>query len=396
MFPTVLDNDEVTSDDELFDLVGQVHGVVCSAMEKLLRAVYELDRREAYRVDGCRTMASWLQLRLGLAAQTAHEWVRVARQLHEMPTVAATFEAGHLSWDQLQAVTSLVAEAGLDEADTALDAVGKTAAELERLAREARRVSAEEAEAKKRDESVRMRYDRQGMLRLHGRLADERGVAVKQAVERLADSLPDRRPDGTLVPWDERCADALVLLAGVRIADDADPDRATVVVHAELDLLTGEPTGLAQLEMGTVLSHETLERILCDCRFEISLDDLLGRTVEKTKVKYTVPRWLRRKILHRDGGCRWPGCGRTGMLHAHHMVHFPKGATEEQNLLCLCWFHHRVLHEGGWRAEGDPAVEVRFVDRTGRVLSTGPPGLRPEVRHRLDGMLGFDAATPAV
>lgn len=387
MFGRDADGGAGPADDELFDLVGQLHGMMCAAQGRVLAAVAELDRRAAYHVDGCHSMASWLQLRLGLSARTAHEWVRVARQLASMPTVASTFVAGHLSFDQLQAVTSLVAEAGLDEPATALDAVGKTAAELERLAREARRVTAEEADDRKRDEYLRLRFDRQGMLRLHARMADERGVAVKQAIERIVGTLPDTRPDGTHIPYEERSADALYELASVRVADDADPDRATVSVHVDAGLFAEHPTGLAQLELGTVLSKATAERLSCDCRYQVLFDDEAGTTVEVTKVRYVVPPWLRRKISCRDGGCRFPGCGRRSMNQAHHMRHFPAGLTEEGNLVSLCWFHHRLMHEGGWHVEGDPSVALRFVDRRGRVLSTGPPGLRPEVRQRIEGML---------
>lgn len=379
------------SDEALVEAVGQLHGIICSATEKALAAVRELERREAFRVDGCQSMAGWLQLRTGFSNRTAWEWVRVARQLEEMPSVAAAFESGRLSWDQLKAVTSLIADAGLDESDAAADAVGRTAAELERLAREARRVSDEQAEDRKREEHLRLRFDREGMLRIHGRLADERGVAVKQAIERELHRVPVERDDTTPIPYEERCADALVLLAGVRIADDADPDRATVTLHVDAGVFAGDPSGLAQLELGTIVSRATAERLSCDGRCQVSLDDHLGRTVAVTKTVRTVPPWLRRRVLHRDGGCRWPGCGRTALVHAHHLRHWAhEGPTEEGNLVALCWFHHRVVHEGGWRIEGDPAVALRFVGPRGRVLATGPPPLRPEVRERLGRMLLLD------
>jgi hypothetical protein len=49
----------------------------------------------------------------------------------------------------------------------------------------------------------------------------------------------------------------------------------------------------------------------------------------------------------------------------------------------LCGYHHRKLHEGGWRIEGDPGDELSFVNPFGRVLSTPPAPLRDEVRERV-------------
>ena len=53
-----------------------------------------------------------------------------------------------------------------------------------------------------------------------------------------------------------------------------------------------------------------------------------------------------------------------------------------QNIVLLCGAHHRFVHEGGWRIEGDPAGELRFVHPDGRELRVGPPALRPEVAER--------------
>jgi hypothetical protein len=41
------------------------------------------------------------------------------------------------------------------------------------------------------------------------------------------------------------------------------------------------------------------------------------------------------------------------------------------------------MTEGGWRIEGDPEGELRFVHPLGAVVSTRPVPLRAEVRERL-------------
>jgi Domain of unknown function (DUF222)/HNH endonuclease len=53
----------------------------------------------------------------------------------------------------------------------------------------------------------------------------------------------------------------------------------------------------------------------------------------------------------RDGGCVFPGCDRPpGWCEAHHVRHWLHGGpTDLDNLVLLCWTHHRAVHEGGQR-----------------------------------------------
>ena len=59
------------------------------------------------------------------------------------------------------------------------------------------------------------------------------------------------------------------------------------------------------------------------------------------------------------------------------------------NLTALCRFHHRLVHEGGWTITGTPGGFLTFTSPTGQELILGPPGLRGDVRHRLE-VLTFD------
>lgn len=376
------------TNEAIEEVVGQMHGISNASMRILLAGIVELDQREAWTADGARSMAMWLEMRHGVNGETARRWVRTARGLVFCPTVAATFEAGRLSWDQLAAAVDLIAFGGGDEAAVAVESVGRSAVELDRLAREARRVSREEAEARQRRRFFRTRRDGDG-TRFTGWLPDAEGEAADAALSRLVDQQPTN-PD--LMPLyrhpDECMADAFSSLCSASLAADADPDRATVVVHLDAHALAGDNDAmdLASLELGTVISMATAHRLACDGRCQVVVDDLLGRTVEVAKTTHAVPRWLRRRILFRDGGCRWPGCGRTASLHAHHIKWWTRdgGLTEEGNLCALCPFHHRLVHEGGWEIEGDPLGRLRFTSPTGRVVEGGPPGLHHEVRDELN------------
>lgn len=389
MFPSTREAIASASDDDLADLIGQMHGVACAAHEVMLGAIAEFNRREAYKADGVPSMGQWLVMRLGVNHRTGYELVGVSNRLESMPAVADMFQQGSLSWDQLRAVVSLVAEAGLDEELAAEEAIGKSAAELERLAREARRVSRRESEDRKRNEWARLRWDENGMLRGYLRLADTYGAAVKAEIERRAEAMP-RLPDGSIELFEVRCARAVYEMACASMtAADADPESVTTIIHLDAHALAEADGGLASIELGPIISLASAHRLACDGRCQVVVDDLFGRTVEVAKTKHAVPRWLRRRVLKRDEGCRWPGCGREALLHAHHIKWWTRdrGPTEEDNLVAICSFHHHLVHEGGWEIEGEPRGTLTFRSRDGRTLTTGPPPLRPTVRDRLRGLL---------
>jgi hypothetical protein len=390
-----------STDDAVIEVLEQMHGVANASTRLLLAAIVEVDQRELWTADGAHSMAMWLEMRHGVASATARRWLRVARGLVFCPELAATFEAGHLSWDQLVAAVELVAFGGGDDAVVSRDAVGRSAAELDRLAREARRVSREETLERDRKRYVHLRWDLAGGgVRINGWLPDADGKVVERALLRGADEQPNE-PDGVPIfrPIGERMADALTDMSSARVGADADPDRATVVVHVDAHALAGgnDAMDLAALELGPVVSMATVHRVACDGRCQVVVDDLLGRTVEVAKTKHAVPRWLRRRVLARDGSCRWPGCGRMALLHAHHIKWWTRdgGPTEEGNLCALCPFHHRLVHEGGWEIEGDPLGRLRFTSPLGKVIVAGPPGLRDDVRDELGLRWTADPPVPA-
>jgi hypothetical protein len=80
-----------------------------------------------------------------------------------------------------------------------------------------------------------------------------------------------------------------VALASARIAADADPDRATVVVHADLGaLVTG--AGSCEIENGPVIHSETARRLLCNGRVQAVIEDGAGRMVGWDAYRGSLPR----------------------------------------------------------------------------------------------------------
>jgi hypothetical protein len=86
-----------------------------------------------------------------------------------------------------------------------------------------------------------------------------------------------------------------------------------------------------------------------------------------------IPPALRRALRSRDRGCRFPGCSHTRFLHGHHIHHWARGGpTTLENLVQLCSYHHRLVHEGGYQVERAGVRAIRFRRPDGHLISPGP------------------------
>ena len=373
---------EGCSTAEVADAIDQLHALMSASHAQLLQLVADYDRREAWREDGATSMAAWLVARLGIAHRQAQEWVRVARSLEELPAVASSYAEAALSFDQLAPLTRL-ASADTDAA-MAEQAPACTAAQLEAAAKRTRPVSTAEANESYHRCLLRMRWDTENRwLVVSGRLADAEGAVVERAIARLAEAAPPDPVSGVYEPFESRCADALAELASTSLGAEADADTASIVIHSEPSVLGGAE-GWAELEGGPPIAAATARRLACDSRWQLVAEMSTGQALGLGRRTRQVPRWLSRQLRRRDGGCRFPGCHRTRWLHAHHLRHWAQGGpTDPDNLVMLCGYHHRLLHEGGWHVEGHPDDSLSFVHPLGKALSTRPPPLRPEVRERV-------------
>ena len=73
-------------------------------------------------------------------------------------------------------------------------------------------------------------------------------------------------------------------------------------------------------------------------------------------------------------GLQFPGCGARRFLHCHHIRHWPLGPTDLDNLVLLCSYHHRLVHEYGWRVElGAVPGTSRWYRPDGSRYEPGPP-----------------------
>ncbi|MFN2594153.1 MAG: DUF222 domain-containing protein, partial [Actinomycetota bacterium] len=215
-------------------------------------------------------------------------------------------------------------------------------------------------------------YDDGKSFSLGAFLPAETGRLVALTLESLASKLPGDPDTSADLTIEQRRADALVGLCSQAMAgSDGDGGCATVVVHAGLDaLLAGR--GGCTIEGGGVLHPEVGRELICDGRLQVVLEAEDGHAVGISSESRTVPRRLRRQVLHRDHGCTFPGCGTRSFIDVHHITPWPKGATELSNLTALCNFHHKLVHRHGWRVELGVAGETDWFRPDGTRFTPGP------------------------
>jgi hypothetical protein len=127
--------------------------------------------------------------------------------------------------------------------------------------------------------------------------------------------------------------------------------RPHITVTTTLEGLKGELGAPASdLENGMPISSKTVERLACDgCLSRVLMADSL--VIDVGHATRSVSSSQKRALKARDKHCRFPGCDRpVGWTAAHHVEFWSRGGpTNLSNLISLCHFHHRCVHEGGWQ-----------------------------------------------
>jgi hypothetical protein len=329
-------------------------------------------------LDGAAVPAAWLVGRLGLARKNADEWFRVAMALQSLPALRAAYGAGEMSWDQVRPATRFVTPD--DDAEQAARLPGFSAAQISFLARQTRPVTDLDANEAHANRSFSWRRDhRKGGYCYRGFLPFDQGEAINVALDSIAEHWGADPATGTWAPIATRRADALHDLATRKLGSASAPDRATVVITADADIIDRDSPGNGFIG-DLALCHTGVMRALCDARVEVALTGPDGATVGVARASQQIPWWLRRQVVARDGVCRGFGCERT-IRQIHHIHHWADGGdTNLDNLIGLCWSEHRLVHEGGWTIEGNPNGEVTFVSPDGtRRLPSRPRPKRPKL-----------------
>jgi hypothetical protein len=360
---------------QLAEEIDRLHAEIGARQRRLLELVDRLDDRAARRVDGCRDLGEWLSGRLGISQWAGRRWVATARALPALPETARALESGTLCLDKTLELSRFATP------DTERRLIGwarrVSAGCIRRHAERASKVELAAVQDAESWRSVRWwYYDDGARMGLEGHFPAAQGAAIAKAIKRAADRVPKIVPEEVLDGLDaaeddvleKRCADGLWALCSQSIANDQDPDRATVVVHTVIDALGRRAS--SELENGPMLHEKTAERLECDARLQFVLTDKNGNALGIGRADRNPPPWLVRQVMFRDGGtCTFPGCDSKAFLQTHHLWHWTKGGpTDYWNLGMSCHFHHKLVHEGDW--------DTRMIDN--HVVWFKPDGTRYE------------------
>jgi hypothetical protein len=316
--------------------------------------------------------------RFGLRHSTAAQLVRVARRLEDLSLLRERFAAGEVSLDQVDAISKL-ATPDTEEAVLS-ECLGWSNAALDRAARRAQPPSTEDALDAIGERWLSIQYTLDG---IRGHMAVDLPGAemlmVEEAVRTRADRIPPNPETGMFDAYQARMADGLVQVCTTTGDESAPPVQVTV--FADLEALTEDPgtTGVAELAAGPVIASETARRLACDSIIECVITDH-GRVLGIGRRSRVIPAWLRRQLWFRDGGCRFPGCPERHFVHAHHRRHWADlGPSDLENLILLCGYHHRFVHEHGWRVEAESEGRPVFIKPNGENYPPERPTLDPRL-----------------
>lgn len=298
------------------------HARVGRALRELLRLIAEVDRLEAWRGEGARDAAHWLAMRYDISEWKARRWIAAAHALEDLPLISEALTGGELGIDKVAELARFASPE--TEARLVRWAKGVSCAAVRRRGDLAAKPSIEHTRDAERTRSVSWWYFDEGRrFGLYAELPAAHGPVVARALEREAETVPVMPEEADASYADARRADALVALCSARVAADADPDRATVVVHARLDGLE-RGTGGCELEDGPVIHPETVRRLLCNARVQTVVEDANGNVAGLGRMSRDPSPWMIRQVRYRDRECRFPGCGAAVHRGPPHRVVAPR------------------------------------------------------------------------
>jgi hypothetical protein len=379
---------------ELEGEIASLAAHINAATWRLIELLREFDELKGW--SGWPTPAHWLQWRCGYSLGAARERFRVARALPGLPRIREAFRGGRLSFAQVRAVIRIATPE--NETTLLMWAQHSTASQMEKFARLYRRYGENAAAMTQyRDRSFISWQEDDGMVSFRIRLPAEQAAVVMRAIEAAQASLdgqdlealdvaarierindPPAHPDEDVSAETRRArrADALVRVAESYLEPDGRPRSLAekYQVHVHLDLRRNADGPVVDPD-APALAEETIRRLGCEAGLVPVLHEG-GEILSVGRKTRAVPPAIRRALRLRDRGCRFPGCTHTRHVDAHHARHWADGGeTKLSNLVELCGWHHRLLHEGGYGL---------LITDDGALVFTRPDGERiPDVPRPL-------------
>src|SRR6202000_3271705 len=120
----------------------------------------------------------------------------------------------------------------------------------------------------------------------------------------------------------------------------------------------GDPADPARchVEDGPAISVSTVQMVTCTAALSWMRHGDAGAILALGRRRRRPSSAIRRAARERDHGrCRYPGCEsrRTDLHHIQHWIN--GGPTDLANLISLCPWHHKIVHDRGYTITAPPA-----------------------------------------
>src|SRR6266568_3550433 len=380
---------------QICELAGHLAAATC----RFLVLLADFDARRGWASWEMNSCAQWLSWKCQLSSGTAREHVRVARALRDLPVIRARFAAGRLSYAKVRALTRIAAPA--TEAGLAELAGPMTANQLWRLEEDGSLSGT--FRLPPLQGAVLLKALRAACAELAGgAAAPGAGVSAETPAGSEAPGA-DGPPaaSAAAVRTSSDLADGLVAIAesflAAKIAGADDPEVYQVVVHAGAGVLAGPaaPAGVsaetpaaparvpgdpadparAHVEDGPAISVSTAQMLACTAALSWMTHGDAGAVLALGRRRRRPSSAIRRAARERDHGrCRFPGC-ESRRIDLHHIQHWASGGrTDLENLISLCPYHHKLVHDRGYLIAAPPGGGIfTFYRPDGTPLPSSPP-----------------------
>jgi hypothetical protein len=322
-------------------------------------------------LDGAASTAAWLRSAGRMREGDARAAIDAGEVSELLAETGAAWRAGDVSTGALRLITAARVD-GHDDTYVNCEPVFLDLAlrhdlrSLRRATAHFRRLALADGTEPSAHDGLRVSPLYDGRTVISGELRDLAAETVVTALHAYADPPDDKLPKTT----SRRYAEALVRICEVALAHTGTPQRprAQVSIVVDWKTLTERQPGRLDGEFTGPIHPRDIERLLCDCDISrvITGPDSLPLDVGRKRRNPTPA--MRKALVERDGGCRWPDCDRpAGFCDAHHVRPWiPDGETKLSNLILLCSHHHHVTHKPGWSMTFDgTTLEVHRPDGTG-------------------------------
>lgn len=305
----------------------------------------QLQNSGAFREKGCSSARHYAASMLGIPVSEVRRFLRVARQLRELPNVRAAAEEGRIGW---HAVHTVAQHATPDTEKRWLEIAESTTPE-------------------QLQDIVRTAEEKAGIVRVHWKLQSVTLRMVEEAWKELSENA------GHPLTRDESLQQmAARVLTGQVEVSEAELERLVQEAQKDVEAIERTPDGAPPEVASNAAPHG----------MTVTLTEIgsvpfgkKSRLRFNPKARVVTPA-QRRELLRRERFvCATPGCCNCLWLHVHHIeFHSEGGETTPGNLVLLCSACHRLVHLRQLVIRGEAPAHLRFFDPQGELLrGSGAP-----------------------